>query len=166
MPRPAPTATIQLADGTSRQITFDLAMLEQIEDSTGKSVNQILFDDLAAVIGGEPVPEGLTPEERAAVERERAAKMVRNVRASFVRSFLAAVLGLSDAAAVSEAVGLAGAMPAFTAAVAAFGEAVISFNGGEQADADGGAGGHPLAFVTSGPGHGSSSESQEPSSTG
>ncbi|MCK6475322.1 MAG: hypothetical protein L6Q35_00655 [Phycisphaerales bacterium] len=156
MPRPAPTATIQLADGSSREITFDLATLEKIEDATGRTVNQILFEDLASWLQG---GEGETVEQRTA-------RLVTRVRAKFVRAFLAGVLGLPDAAAVQAAVGLDGAMAAFRAAVAAFAEAVIAFNGGDQAEAEGGAEPHPSGSGTSGPGHGSSSASQDPSSTG
>lgn len=156
MPRPAPTATIKLATGAELAITFDLAMLERIEDATGRTVNQILFEDLASWFDsqGDETPE------------QRAARLVTRVRAKFVRTFLAAALGLGDAGAVDAAVGLYGAMSAFQAAVAAFAEAVIAFNGGEQADAEGGAEPHPSGSATSGPGHGSSSGSQDPSSTG
>ena len=164
MDRP-PTATITLADGSSRQLVFDLAMLEQIELATGRSVNQLLFDELASWFnsGAQPPAEPLTPEETAAIDRERAARLVRNVRASFVRTFLAAVLGLRDATAVGEAVGLRGAMAAFTAAVAGFAAAVIAFNGGERDE--GGAEPLPSESATCGPGPGSSSGSQDPSSS-
>lgn len=156
MHRPAPTAVIKLNDGTEQTVVFDLAGLERIEDLTGRTVNQLLFEDLAAWFTGE---QGETDEQRAA-------RLVKNVRAKFVRSFLAAAMGSRDGLAVDAAVGLSGAMAAFTAAVAAFAEAVIAFNGGDPAE--GGAEPHPTptGSGTSEPGPGSSSECQPTSSGG
>lgn len=83
MPLAAPAATIHVA-GNFRNIVFNMATLESIEDATGRTVTDILFSDLAAFRvsdGAQPTPE-------------QAEAMAKQLSMKLVRRFVAGCLGV------------------------------------------------------------------------
>lgn len=154
----SPSATIDLGY-TTLTVTFDLATLEQIEERMGKGVNEILFGEFGGWLGGTDASGGADPQ---LTDDERAARLVRRMRAGFVRRFIAACIGAESVATLP--LGRV-VKDVFTPLAAAFVAAVVELNGG----AEGGAAANPpgpAGSGDSGPGPVSSSESDEPSSTG
>jgi hypothetical protein len=117
-----PTATVQLANEEQpRTVLFNLARLEAVEEAMGKSAPAIVLEDLAGMVGvaagggADPSPEDLT-------------KMMRSLRVSFIRKFLAGCLGV-DIGVVDALIPASGVMGVMVPLVVPFVVAVMQLMG-------------------------------------
>jgi hypothetical protein len=83
------TATVQLAGETEpRIVVFNLARLEAVEEAMGKAAPAIVLEDLADMVGVAASAGGAEPTQ------EQLTKMLRSLRVSFIRKFIAGCLGV------------------------------------------------------------------------
>ncbi len=132
--------SVELAIGEWKHlVVFDYSRLEAIETATGRTVNDIVFGELASY----------SPAAEKQGSEEASIAALRKVRVGFVVKFVAGCLGV-DPSKLDAAVPMCRLMEVFSVLVAPFCQAVIMLNGGAAADP-------PTASAASEPGLASNS---------
>lgn len=90
MPSPSAAPSVRLEQTTPPMVvTFDFGTLERIEEQTGKTINELVLEDLEPFMPTGEKPE--TPEAKAKMAKANIARFKRQ-RFSFVVGFVAACL--------------------------------------------------------------------------